>query len=495
MIRRPPRSTLSSSSAASDVYKRQGINAEYGASLSVEMASSSADQVQGDQALIIQIRDGSEGTNAQTYLNVNRAVAVRESGYIRGAVARDRRVVCGIGAIILNPETFGPLELTQDVLQLALLRQFFSFLQNKETVQLIVRTRQDLAQLEHAYEEGRRQIEGDASQNTVFKVLKEEFLVQHGALSASLQQLEQTLPAMGLTPEGTLSFLVACEMFDCSAAASTLIALILSDFGSYSSLSAWQNPWLEKSFKTVVQSMPEAELSRHPAPDFNTTVGHIAAFDTIASAPDSDTALAIDARPSSSRPAAACSLADKIKQKLKKAEKGPAAATAAAPKPARAPATTHKRSAVRLREREKALAELRDKFYETPMAASDKHGAGPVHPSPAPTIPRSIALAAPASELPSYYKPMSHRSTKPKPVVHTSHVRSPTQVSAAKATSPTQELAAAAAALSPRPVMAPPAEVRQAQRMIQHEARQIRAHETVLDLVCRLLLEKKKKKQ
>eukprot|EP00656_Telonema_subtile_P034007 TRINITY_DN38148_c0_g1_i1.p1 TRINITY_DN38148_c0_g1~~TRINITY_DN38148_c0_g1_i1.p1 ORF type:complete len:128 (-),score=36.55 TRINITY_DN38148_c0_g1_i1:194-577(-) len=31
MIRRPPRSTLSSSSAASDVYKRQGINAEYGA--------------------------------------------------------------------------------------------------------------------------------------------------------------------------------------------------------------------------------------------------------------------------------------------------------------------------------------------------------------------------------------------------------------------------------------------------------------------------------
>eukprot|EP00656_Telonema_subtile_P042883 TRINITY_DN488_c0_g1_i1.p1 TRINITY_DN488_c0_g1~~TRINITY_DN488_c0_g1_i1.p1 ORF type:complete len:266 (-),score=29.23 TRINITY_DN488_c0_g1_i1:56-853(-) len=33
MIRRPPRSTLSSSSAASDVYKRQGINAEYGVSV------------------------------------------------------------------------------------------------------------------------------------------------------------------------------------------------------------------------------------------------------------------------------------------------------------------------------------------------------------------------------------------------------------------------------------------------------------------------------
>eukprot|EP00656_Telonema_subtile_P015061 TRINITY_DN1782_c0_g1_i1.p1 TRINITY_DN1782_c0_g1~~TRINITY_DN1782_c0_g1_i1.p1 ORF type:complete len:251 (+),score=24.38 TRINITY_DN1782_c0_g1_i1:91-843(+) len=39
MIRRPPRSTLSSSSAASDVYKRQGINAEYGAVISGEMAT------------------------------------------------------------------------------------------------------------------------------------------------------------------------------------------------------------------------------------------------------------------------------------------------------------------------------------------------------------------------------------------------------------------------------------------------------------------------
>eukprot|EP00656_Telonema_subtile_P019352 TRINITY_DN2061_c0_g1_i1.p2 TRINITY_DN2061_c0_g1~~TRINITY_DN2061_c0_g1_i1.p2 ORF type:complete len:116 (-),score=33.40 TRINITY_DN2061_c0_g1_i1:223-570(-) len=39
MIRRPPRSTLSSSSAASDVYKRQGINAEYGESGSKQMAT------------------------------------------------------------------------------------------------------------------------------------------------------------------------------------------------------------------------------------------------------------------------------------------------------------------------------------------------------------------------------------------------------------------------------------------------------------------------
>eukprot|EP00658_Telonema_sp_P-2_P003591 TRINITY_DN11339_c0_g2_i1.p1 TRINITY_DN11339_c0_g2~~TRINITY_DN11339_c0_g2_i1.p1 ORF type:complete len:449 (+),score=126.18 TRINITY_DN11339_c0_g2_i1:126-1472(+) len=39
MIRRPPRSTLSSSSAASDVYKRQGINAEYGGQADNRMES------------------------------------------------------------------------------------------------------------------------------------------------------------------------------------------------------------------------------------------------------------------------------------------------------------------------------------------------------------------------------------------------------------------------------------------------------------------------
>eukprot|EP00656_Telonema_subtile_P023899 TRINITY_DN2556_c0_g1_i1.p1 TRINITY_DN2556_c0_g1~~TRINITY_DN2556_c0_g1_i1.p1 ORF type:complete len:585 (+),score=94.58 TRINITY_DN2556_c0_g1_i1:81-1835(+) len=39
MIRRPPRSTLSSSSAASDVYKRQGINAEYGETSNLTMVA------------------------------------------------------------------------------------------------------------------------------------------------------------------------------------------------------------------------------------------------------------------------------------------------------------------------------------------------------------------------------------------------------------------------------------------------------------------------
>eukprot|EP00656_Telonema_subtile_P017630 TRINITY_DN19485_c0_g1_i1.p1 TRINITY_DN19485_c0_g1~~TRINITY_DN19485_c0_g1_i1.p1 ORF type:complete len:555 (-),score=180.96 TRINITY_DN19485_c0_g1_i1:309-1973(-) len=45
MIRRPPRSTLSSSSAASDVYKRQGINAEYGEEFEVSMARGPAKDV------------------------------------------------------------------------------------------------------------------------------------------------------------------------------------------------------------------------------------------------------------------------------------------------------------------------------------------------------------------------------------------------------------------------------------------------------------------
>ena len=61
--------------------------------------------------------------------------------------------VCGIGAINLSHETFGPREFTRGVLQLSALRQFFSFLQNMETVDLIVRTRSDLHQLERAYEE------------------------------------------------------------------------------------------------------------------------------------------------------------------------------------------------------------------------------------------------------------------------------------------------------------------------------------------------------
>eukprot|EP00831_Metopus_contortus_P046351 TRINITY_DN3722_c0_g1_i1.p2 TRINITY_DN3722_c0_g1~~TRINITY_DN3722_c0_g1_i1.p2 ORF type:complete len:129 (+),score=36.22 TRINITY_DN3722_c0_g1_i1:114-500(+) len=49
MIRRPPRSTQGVSSAASDVYKRQGINAEY---MGVDMVT------QEDIALKIEFPDG-----------------------------------------------------------------------------------------------------------------------------------------------------------------------------------------------------------------------------------------------------------------------------------------------------------------------------------------------------------------------------------------------------------------------------------------------------
>eukprot|EP00658_Telonema_sp_P-2_P019661 TRINITY_DN17757_c0_g2_i4.p1 TRINITY_DN17757_c0_g2~~TRINITY_DN17757_c0_g2_i4.p1 ORF type:complete len:238 (+),score=88.91 TRINITY_DN17757_c0_g2_i4:93-806(+) len=50
MIRRPPRSTLSSSSAASDVYKRQGINAEYGTHLADAMAEENEMEMAEDSA-------------------------------------------------------------------------------------------------------------------------------------------------------------------------------------------------------------------------------------------------------------------------------------------------------------------------------------------------------------------------------------------------------------------------------------------------------------
>eukprot|EP00658_Telonema_sp_P-2_P042998 TRINITY_DN3095_c0_g1_i2.p1 TRINITY_DN3095_c0_g1~~TRINITY_DN3095_c0_g1_i2.p1 ORF type:complete len:641 (+),score=147.63 TRINITY_DN3095_c0_g1_i2:143-2065(+) len=57
MIRRPPRSTLSSSSAASDVYKRQGINAEYGGFGSARM--SQTDEL---QSLFQQLDEASAAT-------------------------------------------------------------------------------------------------------------------------------------------------------------------------------------------------------------------------------------------------------------------------------------------------------------------------------------------------------------------------------------------------------------------------------------------------
>ena len=47
--------------------------------------------------------------------------------------------------------------------------------------------------------QGKKQIQGDESENTVFKVLREEFSVQHGALQSSLEIAEKNLPVL-LTP-------------------------------------------------------------------------------------------------------------------------------------------------------------------------------------------------------------------------------------------------------------------------------------------------------
>ena len=63
------------------------------------------------------------------------------------------------------------------------------------------------------------------------------------------------------------------------------------------SLAEWQNPWLEKSFKAVVQRVPEADLRKYPAPSFAATVGDVPALQTIAAAPEADTVLSIDVQP------------------------------------------------------------------------------------------------------------------------------------------------------------------------------------------------------
>eukprot|EP01015_Nassula_variabilis_P031334 TRINITY_DN7055_c0_g1_i1.p1 TRINITY_DN7055_c0_g1~~TRINITY_DN7055_c0_g1_i1.p1 ORF type:complete len:111 (-),score=57.31 TRINITY_DN7055_c0_g1_i1:11-343(-) len=48
MIRRPPRSTQSRSSAASDVYKRQGINAEYMGKIVMEQEYETGNSIEVD---------------------------------------------------------------------------------------------------------------------------------------------------------------------------------------------------------------------------------------------------------------------------------------------------------------------------------------------------------------------------------------------------------------------------------------------------------------
>lgn len=456
-------------------------------------------QTQGDQALIIEITDGSEGSNAEKYLNVNRAVAVRESGYIRGAVARDRRVVCGIGAIYLSPDTFGPIEYTQDVLQLETLRQFFSFLQNRETVELVVRTRTNLAQLEQAYEEGKKQIQGDESENTVFKVLREEFSVQHGALQSSLEIAEKNLPAMGLTTTGTLVFLVACQMFDCREAAATLVDLIVSDFDSYARLEQWSNPWLEQPFQLLVQRVPEGQLAAHPAPQ--SRMGHVPALEVSRCAPPTDTVLQVDILPEK-RVAAPVSIADRIKRTLKTDDKKSLLASQEANRKKGSDKNVQKRGAVRLREREKALAELRQKFYETPMPLEDS-GPEYSHPDPESAL-RSIAAAKAASgssslqltavkelapshgSLPGYYgrnkQPNIARSNRQS---HVSTLHTPTAASAARgaSTSPQSQAPEAAAQrmLSPKAAgMASPAKVRQSNALLHVEAKEMREQASLM---------------
>eukprot|EP00658_Telonema_sp_P-2_P025679 TRINITY_DN2033_c0_g1_i3.p1 TRINITY_DN2033_c0_g1~~TRINITY_DN2033_c0_g1_i3.p1 ORF type:complete len:167 (-),score=56.89 TRINITY_DN2033_c0_g1_i3:112-612(-) len=144
---------------------RDSINAEYGGFSSVAMVS------QG--ALVLRLEDPDH------FLNIPRAVATTESAYIRGAVNRNRRVVCGIGEINLDPESFGSRQYTDPVLQIPVLEKFFGFLQSKDNVSRVVSIRMELATLESAYQEGLRQISQDPSEDHIFRAVSYTHLRAH----------------------------------------------------------------------------------------------------------------------------------------------------------------------------------------------------------------------------------------------------------------------------------------------------------------------------
>jgi len=329
----------------------------------------------------------------------------------------------------------------------------------------------------------------------VFKVLREEFSVQHGALQSSLEIAEKNLPGMGLTSTGTLIFLVACQMFDCREAAATLVDLVVSDFDSYARLEQWSNPWLEQPFQLLVQRVPQGQLTAHPAP--LSRIGHVPALEVSRSAPPTDTVLQVDIQPEK-RVAAPVSIADRIKRTLKIEEKKSLLASQeASRKKGSNDKNVQKRGAVRLREREKALAELRQKFYETPMPLEDSEPPLPLE--DAKSALRSIAAAKAASggsslqltavkelassrgSLPGYYgrnKPpntaRSHRQS------HVSTLHTPTAASSARgaSVSPPQSQASEASAqrvLSPKAAgMASPDKVRQSNALLHVEAKEMR---------------------
>lgn len=101
----------------------------------------------GQGALVLRLEDPDH------FLNIPRSLATTESAYIRGAVNHNRRVVCGIGEIQVDPDLFGPRQYTNDVLQIPVIEKFFAFLQSKDIVKRVVSSREELGNLEAAYQE------------------------------------------------------------------------------------------------------------------------------------------------------------------------------------------------------------------------------------------------------------------------------------------------------------------------------------------------------
>jgi len=270
------------------------------------------------------------------------------------------RMICGVHVVNVVVEDFGPIAEAGKVINLETMRQFFAFLQNKETANLMVRVRSDLIALDKDFEAGQQQIGRDAS-SSVMETMASEYHEQRSGLLRSLRAAEHTVSEMGLDQEGTMQFLLLAEMLDCSGAHKILLRFIASDFANFSALPEWSNPLMgAATFRKLMELVPASEFDSAPAPQmpgnvevygYNQIQGTTRAAEIAAVAPPPPDPLFIQS-PSKS-------VAAMIKDKLK--------ADTEQQKTEKAAAKPHvvRRSAVRLRERERALVELRERFYDT----------------------------------------------------------------------------------------------------------------------------------
>merc|ERR1711871_238757 len=165
-----------------------------------------------ERALLLEINNTREDAEdvdvVPAHLYVNRDVAITHSAYCRGALSMKPRMICGVHAIDVIVEDFGPIAEAGEVIELNTMRQFFAFLQNMETASLIVRTRRDLERLEKDFVTGQRALAGDDGASNVMSVMASEYEEQRNALLRSLRSAEQTVKELGLDEDGTMRFLL-----------------------------------------------------------------------------------------------------------------------------------------------------------------------------------------------------------------------------------------------------------------------------------------------